>query len=143
MKRALLSVWDKTNIIELARFLVKNNFEIISTGGTKRILEKDGIKVTSISSVTGAKEMMNGRVKTLHPKIHAGILHDRQNKKHTTFFLMFFEMYCFHQISYFFIIFDHFSSMIYYFHGYFATWSKYFVSWGKYISCFGVFATTR
>jgi len=82
LKRALLSVWDKTNIIELARFLVKNNFEIISTGGTKRILEKDGIKVTSISSVTGAKEMMNGRVKTLHPNIFGGILADLSNSNH-------------------------------------------------------------
>ena len=82
MKRALLSVWDKTNIIELARFLVKNNFEIISTGGTKKILEKDGINVTSISSITGAKEMMNGRVKTLHPNIFGGILADLDNLNH-------------------------------------------------------------
>ena len=82
MKRALLSVWDKTNIVELAKFLIENQFEIISTGGTKEILLENNIKVTSISEVTGFNEVMNGRVKTLHPKIFGGLLADRSNKKH-------------------------------------------------------------
>jgi len=82
LKRALLSVWDKTHIIELGKFLVNNNFEIISTGGTKKTLEDNGIKVTSISSLTEFDEFMNGRVKTLHPKIFGGILADRKNENH-------------------------------------------------------------
>ncbi len=74
VKRALLSVYDKTDIVELASFLQKKDFEIISSGGTFRVLEDAGISVTSVSSVTGFPEILNGRVKTLHPKIHAGIL---------------------------------------------------------------------
>ena len=76
MKRALFSVWDKTDIVELSKFLIKNNFEIISTGGTKKKLIENDIAVTSISEVTGADEMMNGRVKRLDPKIFGGILAD-------------------------------------------------------------------
>jgi len=83
IKTALISVWDKTNIIELAKFLNKNNVEIISTGGTKKILEDNNINVTSVSDITNQKEIMNGRVKTLHPKIFGGILADRSNEKHT------------------------------------------------------------
>ena len=82
MKRALLSVWNKNNIVELANFLIQNNFEIISTGGTKQKLIDNGIKVTSISNITDFNEIMNGRVKTLHPKIFGGILADRSNSKH-------------------------------------------------------------
>ena len=82
MNRALLSVWDKTNIVDLAKFLVKNQVEIISTGGTKKTLEDNGIKVISVSDVTEFDEVMNGRVKTLHPKIFGGILADRNNKDH-------------------------------------------------------------
>ena len=84
MKRALLSVWDKTNIIELAKFLLKNDFEIISTGGTKRILEENNIPVISISDVTKTDEMMDGRVKTLHPNIFGGILADASNLNHVS-----------------------------------------------------------
>ena len=82
MKRALISVWDKTDILEISNFLIKNNFEIISTGGTKKKLIENGINVTSISEVTGAEEMMGGRVKTLHPKIFGGILADTNNISH-------------------------------------------------------------
>ena len=84
IKRALLSVWDKTNILELAEFLVKNNIEIISTGGTKKILSKASIPVTSISEITKQNEIMDGRVKTLHPLIFGGILADRENLNHTS-----------------------------------------------------------
>ena len=82
MKRALISVWDKKDIVELSSFLITNNFEIISTGGTKRKLLENGINVTSISDITGADEMMDGRVKTLHPKIFGGILADVSNPSH-------------------------------------------------------------
>ena len=73
---------DKKDIVELSSFLITNNFEIISTGGTKRKLLENGINVTSISEITGAAEMMNGRVKTLHPKIFGGILADVSNPAH-------------------------------------------------------------
>ena len=82
MKRALISVWNKHNIIELCKFLIKNDFEIISTGGTKKKLEENNIKVTSISKITKFNEIMNGRVKTLHPKIFGGILADKNNDSH-------------------------------------------------------------
>ena len=74
IKTALLSVYDKTGILELAEFLAKNNVEILSSGGTAKHLIKNGIKVTEVSDYTGSPEMFDGRVKTLHPKIHAGIL---------------------------------------------------------------------
>ena len=74
IKTALLSVYDKTGILELAEFLAKNNVEIQSSGGTAKHLIKNGIEVTEVSDYTGSPEMFDGRVKTLHPKIHAGIL---------------------------------------------------------------------
>src|ERR1041385_4305288 len=74
IKRALISVSDKTGIVELARELKKFGVEIISTGGTARALREAGIEVTDVSEVTGFPEMMDGRVKTLHPKIHGGLL---------------------------------------------------------------------
>ncbi len=74
MKRALLSVSDKTGIVDFARGLAAGGFEIVSTGGTARALTDPGIAVTQVSSVTGFPEMMDGRVKTLHPAVHAGIL---------------------------------------------------------------------
>ncbi len=74
IKTALLSVYDKTGILELAEFLAKNNVEILSSGGTAKYLIKNGIEVTEVSDYTGSPEMFDGRVKTLHPKIHAGIL---------------------------------------------------------------------
>ena len=74
IKTALLSVYDKTGILELAEFLATNNVEILSSGGTAKHLIKNGIEVTEVSDYTGSTEMFDGRVKTLHPKIHAGIL---------------------------------------------------------------------
>lgn len=82
MKRALLSVSDKTGIIDFAKELVSLGWEIISTGGTHKALEEAGLKVTSISDVTGFPECLDGRVKTLHPTIHAGVLAIRSNKEH-------------------------------------------------------------
>jgi phosphoribosylaminoimidazolecarboxamide formyltransferase/IMP cyclohydrolase len=74
MPRALLSVSDKTGLLEFARGLAARGFELVSTGGTARALEEGGLSVLPISSVTGFPEMMDGRVKTLHPKVHGGIL---------------------------------------------------------------------
>ncbi len=82
MKRAFLSVFDKTGIIEFAQGLKGLGYEILSTGGTQRALEQAGIQVTNVSDVTGFPECLDGRVKTLHPSIHAGILAMRSNKDH-------------------------------------------------------------
>lgn len=82
IKRALLSVSDKDGIIELARGLIDLGVEIISTGGTKTALEEADIKVVSVEEVTGFPECLNGRVKTLHPSIHAAILAKRDNEEH-------------------------------------------------------------
>ena len=82
IKTALISVWDKEGIIDFAKFLNDQGVKIISTGGTKKTLEENSIDVISISSITGQKEVMDGRVKTLHPKIFGGILADRDNNSH-------------------------------------------------------------
>ena len=82
IKRALISVWDKNGIEELGHFLNNNNIEIISTGGTKKVLENSGIPVLSVSDIINQKEIMDGRVKTLHPSLFGGILADRENKNH-------------------------------------------------------------
>jgi phosphoribosylaminoimidazolecarboxamide formyltransferase / IMP cyclohydrolase len=74
IRRALLSVSDKSGIVEFANELVKRNVEIISTGGTARLLQERGVPVREVSSYTGFPEIMDGRVKTLHPKIHGGLL---------------------------------------------------------------------
>src|SRR4029077_4616266 len=74
MPRALLSVSDKTGIVDLARGLHARGFELLSTGGTARTLSDAGLPVTNVSDVTGFPEMMDGRVKTLHPALHAGVL---------------------------------------------------------------------
>jgi phosphoribosylaminoimidazolecarboxamide formyltransferase/IMP cyclohydrolase len=74
IKTALISVYDKTGVLELAEKLVKNNVEILSSGGTAKYLKENKIQVTEISEYTGFDEVFEGRVKTLHPKIHAGIL---------------------------------------------------------------------
>ncbi len=74
VKRALISVSDKTGLIEFARHLESSGIEILSTGGTAKLLSEDGIKVVQVSAHTGFPEIMAGRVKTLHPKIHGGIL---------------------------------------------------------------------
>ena len=82
IKRALISVSDKTGIVEFAKKLEARGVEIISTGGTHKALEEAGLKVTGISDVTGFPECLDGRVKTLHPKIHAGLLSVRSNEDH-------------------------------------------------------------
>ena len=83
IKNALLSVSNKENLLDVVKVLNKFKVKIISSGGTHKYLKKKGYKSIEISKYTGFKEMLDGRVKTLHPKIHAGILHDRQNKSHT------------------------------------------------------------
>ena len=70
MPRALLSVSDKTGLVDLARGLVARGFELVSTGGTARALADAGLGVTNVSEVTGFPEMLDGRVKTLHPALH-------------------------------------------------------------------------
>ncbi|MGH2926888.1 MAG: bifunctional phosphoribosylaminoimidazolecarboxamide formyltransferase/IMP cyclohydrolase, partial [Solirubrobacteraceae bacterium] len=80
--RALLSVSDKTGIVEFARGLAELGIEIISTGGTARELGEAGVPVRSISDLTGFPEIMDGRVKTLHPKLYAGLLAVRDNSEH-------------------------------------------------------------
>jgi phosphoribosylaminoimidazolecarboxamide formyltransferase/IMP cyclohydrolase len=82
VKRALISVSNKTGIVEFARKLQDLDIEIISTGGTKKVLKENDIHVIPISSFTGAPEILNGRVKTLHPAVHAGLLHVRDNEDH-------------------------------------------------------------
>ena len=82
IKRALISVSDKTGIVDFARELKQFNVEIISTGGTAKALRDAGIEVRDISDVTGFPEMMDGRVKTLHPRVHGGLLALRDNAEH-------------------------------------------------------------
>jgi len=82
IKNALISVSDKENLTSLLKLLKRFNIKIISSGGTYASIKKLGYECTELSKYTGFKEMLDGRVKTLHPKIHAGILHDRQNRKH-------------------------------------------------------------
>ena len=82
IKRALLSVSDKTGIVELGKFLSENGVEIISTGGTMKALRDAGVPVIYVSDVTGFPEIMDGRVKTLNPKIHGAILAVRSNPEH-------------------------------------------------------------
>src|SRR6266567_2122820 len=74
MPRALLSVSDKSGIADVGRGLVSRGFELVSTGGTARALTEAGLAVTNVSDLTGFPEMMDGRVKTLHPALHGGIL---------------------------------------------------------------------
>ena len=80
--RALLSVWDKTGLVDLARGLTDLGWELVSSGGTARALADAGVAVTDVEAVTGSPEMLGGRVKTLHPGIHGGILADRSNPEH-------------------------------------------------------------
>jgi phosphoribosylaminoimidazolecarboxamide formyltransferase/IMP cyclohydrolase len=82
MKRALLSVSDKTNLVPFAKGLQELGFEIISTGGTRKTLEENGVSTISISDVTGFPEIMDGRVKTLHPNVHGALLCVRDNPDH-------------------------------------------------------------
>ena len=82
IKRAIISVSDKTGIADFARKLVELNVEILSTGGTAKLLEKEGIPCKEVSEITGFPECLDGRVKTLHPLIHGGILAMRGNPEH-------------------------------------------------------------
>jgi len=82
MKRALISVSDKSGILDLARGLVEAGYEIVSSGGTAAELAGAGIPVTKVSEATGSPEILGGRVKTLHPRIHGGILADRRKPEH-------------------------------------------------------------
>ncbi len=82
IQRAILSVTDKTGLVEFARELSGLGVELISTGGTAKLLRDSGISVKDISDLTGFPEMLDGRVKTLHPKVHGGILHRRENASH-------------------------------------------------------------
>ena len=80
--RALISVYDKTDLLEIANALTQHNVEILSTGGTARHLRDAGIDILDVSDYTGFPEMMDGRVKTLHPKVHGGLLAERDNAEH-------------------------------------------------------------
>src|SRR5215469_6265585 len=82
IQRALLSVTDKTGLVEFGRKLTALGVELVSTGGTAKLLRDSGIPVKDISELTGFPEMLDGRVKTLHPKVHGGILHRRDDPKH-------------------------------------------------------------
>jgi phosphoribosylaminoimidazolecarboxamide formyltransferase / IMP cyclohydrolase len=82
VQRAILSCYDKTGIVELASLLTEFGVELISTSGTLRVLREAGIEATSIEDFTGVPELMGGRVKSLHPKVHAGLLGLRDNKLH-------------------------------------------------------------
>ena len=82
MKRALVSVTDKTGVVEFCKGLEKLGFEIVSTGGTMKKLVEEGVKAISIDDVTGFPEMLDGRVKTLHPKVHGGLLFRRDLEEH-------------------------------------------------------------
>ena len=82
IRRALLSVTHKDGLAEFARFLHDRGVELVSTGGTMKFLKEQGLPVTAVSDVTGFPEILGGRVKTLHPKIHGGILADKDKPEH-------------------------------------------------------------
>src|SRR5437879_6399131 len=82
IQRALLSVTDKTGILDFGRRLLELRVELISTGGTAKLLRDSGIAVRDVAELTGFPEMLDGRVKTLHPKVHGGILHRRRDASH-------------------------------------------------------------
>src|SRR4051794_10091067 len=82
IRRALLSVSDKTGLLDLARTLASFGVELLSTGGTRRALADAGLAVRDVGEVTGSPEIPDGRVKTLHPRVHAGILAVRDNARH-------------------------------------------------------------
>jgi phosphoribosylaminoimidazolecarboxamide formyltransferase/IMP cyclohydrolase len=83
ISRALISVSDKTGLIDLARALARHGVEIVSTGGTRKVLAEAGLAVRDVAELTGFPEMMDGRVKTLHPGVHGGLLAVRRNREHT------------------------------------------------------------
>lgn len=82
VRRALLSVWDKRGVIEFAQGLATRGVELVSTGGTARALREAGLDVIEVADVTGAPEILDGRVKTLHPAIHGGLLARRDLIEH-------------------------------------------------------------
>ncbi|RMF08105.1 MAG: bifunctional phosphoribosylaminoimidazolecarboxamide formyltransferase/inosine monophosphate cyclohydrolase, partial [Alphaproteobacteria bacterium] len=82
VRRALLSVSDKTGLVEFGRFLADQGAEILSTGGTAKVLRDAGVPVVEVSDYTGFPEMLDGRVKTLHPKVHGGLLGLRDKPDH-------------------------------------------------------------
>jgi len=82
IKRALISVSDKTGLIDQAKALTAQGAKLVSTGGTHKAIKDAGLAVEDVSSVTGFPEMMDGRVKTLHPKVHGGLLALRDDKEH-------------------------------------------------------------
>ena len=82
MKRAIISVSNKEGVVPFAQELIKLGYEIISTGGTRKALDAAGVPTIGISDVTGFPEIMDGRVKTLHPKVHGGLLSVRTNPEH-------------------------------------------------------------
>ena len=83
IERALISVSDKTDLVPFAQVLSRAGVEMISTGGTARALREAGIEVQDLSDYTGFPEMLDGRVKTLHPMVHGGLLFLRENEEHT------------------------------------------------------------
>src|SRR6185369_1713248 len=82
IRRALFSVSDKSGLVDFARFLAGRNVELISTGGTAKAIAQAGLKVKEVADLTGFPEMLDGRVKTLHPKVHGGLLGIRGNAEH-------------------------------------------------------------
>jgi phosphoribosylaminoimidazolecarboxamide formyltransferase/IMP cyclohydrolase len=82
IKRAIISVTDKTGVVDFAKSLSEFGVQILSTGGTARVMREGGVPVTDISEYTGFPEMLDGRVKTLHPKVHGGLLGLRDNPEH-------------------------------------------------------------
>src|ERR1700678_509514 len=84
IRRALLSVTDKAGLVDFARVLASFGVDLVSTGGTARAMRDAGLDVRDISDLTGFPEMLDGRVKTLHPKVHGGILHIRSSEEHRT-----------------------------------------------------------
>jgi phosphoribosylaminoimidazolecarboxamide formyltransferase/IMP cyclohydrolase len=82
IRRALMSVTDKSGLVDFAKGLAKFGVKMLSTGGTARTLRESGVEITEVSDYTGFPEMLDGRVKTLHPKIHGGILGIRENSEH-------------------------------------------------------------
>jgi len=82
IRRALMSVTDKTGLVEFARGMKDFQVHLLSTGGTAKLLRDNGVEITEVSDFTGFPEMLDGRVKTLHPKVHGGILGIRENEAH-------------------------------------------------------------
>src|ERR1700679_1208650 len=82
IQRALISISDKTGLVDFAKELASHGVELMSTGGTSKALKDAGLKVFDISEITGFPEMLDGRVKTLHPVVHGGLLSLRDNPEH-------------------------------------------------------------